>query len=64
MLKLIAKLKISTPELGWEAKVGGQASEERASAPIGPCELNDEQKAAYRFDDTSLAIHAGLASKR
>ena len=64
MLKLIEKLTKSTPELGWEAKVGGQASEERASAPIGPCELNDEQKAAYRFDDTSLAIHAGLASKR
>ena len=64
MLKLIEKLTKSTPELGWEAKRGGQASEDRASAPIGPCELNDEMKAAYRFDDTSLAIHAMYASKR
>ena len=64
MLKLIEKLTKATPELGWEAKIGGQASEDRASAPIGPCTLNDEMKAAYRFDDTSLAIHAGLASKR
>jgi len=64
MLKLIEKLTKSTPELGWEAKRGGQASEARASAPIGPCELNDEERAAYRFEDTSIATHAMYASKR
>ena len=36
------------------AKRGGQASEDRSSAPTGPTEVNTENSAAYSFDDTLL----------
>lgn len=62
MLKRLEKLTKATPELDHNAKIGNQASPERASAPTGGTEVNDEEKAAFRFDDTSLAL--GSVGKR
>lgn len=62
MLKLIEKVTKATPELGHNAKIGNQASPDRASAPTGGTKVNDEEQAAYRFDDTSLAL--GSVGKR
>ena len=57
MLKLIEKVTKATPELGHNAKIGNQASPDR-----GGTKVNDEEQAAYRFDDTSLAL--GSVGKR
>ena len=55
LLTAVEKLTKSTPELGSEAKRGNQASEEKNTDPQGGTELmREEDKAAYRFEDTSI----------
>ena len=56
LMRRIEKLTKASPELGTEAKRGNQASPDRASSPIGPCKLNEEEQAAFRFNDGALAL--------
>ncbi len=62
LMRKLEKLTKSSPILDEHSKRGGQASEDRASAPTGPTEVNTENTAAYSFDDTSLAL--GMVGKR
>ena len=62
LMRKLEKLTKSSPILDEHSKLGGQASEDRASAPTGPTEVNTENTAAYSFDDTSLAL--GMVGKR
>ena len=62
LLAKLTKLTKASPILDEHSKRGGQASEERSSAPTGPTEVPYEESAAYRFDDTSLAL--GTVGKR
>ena len=63
ILRQLNKLTKATPELGDNAKRGGQASPERSSDPSskhyedGPGRIEDQ--AAYRFGDTSVLVEAG-----
>lgn len=64
ILRQLNKLTKATPELGDNAKRGGQASPERSSDPSskhyedGPGRIEDQ--AAYRFGDTSVLVEAGV----
>lgn len=62
MMRKLEKLTKSNPELGNEAKRGGQASPDRASAPTGATDIREEEKAPWMFEDTSLAL--GIVGKR
>ncbi len=62
LLAKLTKLTKASPILDEHSKRGGQASEERSSAPTGPTEVRYEDSAGYRFDDTSLAL--GIVGKR
>ena len=63
-MRQLNKLTKATPELGDNAKRGGQASPERSSDPSskhyedGPGRIEDQ--AAYRFGDTSVLVEAGV----
>ena len=57
LLNLLNKVKKAPPELEWEAKRGNQASDSLGTSPTGPTEVNTEEQAIYRFDDTSLAMN-------
>ena len=56
LLSRLEKLTKASPILDEHSKRGGQASEERSSAPTGPTKVRVEDSAGYRFDDTSLAL--------
>ena len=62
LMDKLERLAKASPVLDEHAKLGGQASEDRSSAPTGPTEVNTENSAAYSFDDTSLAL--GIVGKR
>jgi hypothetical protein len=62
LMRRIEKLTKASPELGSESKVGNQASPDRASSPTGGTKLNDEEQAAFRFNDGALAL--ALVGKR
>ena len=62
LMRKLEKLTKSNPELGNEAKRGGQASPDRASAPTGATDIREEEKAPWMFEDTSLAL--GIVGKR
>lgn len=54
LAKIIEGLKKSPPVFDENAKRGNQASPERASAPGDESLEREEDKSAYRFEDTSL----------
>lgn len=58
----IDKLTKATPELEENAKRGAPAG--GTSDPTGPTELNDEERAQYRFGDTSINTVVGITGKR
>ena len=64
LMRKLEKLTKASPVFDENSKRGGQASEERSSAPTGPTEVNVEDSAGYRFDDTSLALETGIVGKR
>jgi hypothetical protein len=64
ILRQLNKLTKATPELGDNAKRGGQASPERSSDPSEKHFERKEDQAAYRFTDTSVAVEAGIVGKR
>jgi hypothetical protein len=64
LMRKLEKLTKSPPIFDENSKRGNQASEERSSAPTGPTEVNVEDSAGYRFDDTSLALETGIVGKR
>ena len=57
LLSRLEKLTKASPILDEHSKKGGQASEERSSAPTGMTEVRVEDSAGYFFDDTSLNGH-------
>jgi hypothetical protein len=57
LMRKLEKITKSSPILDEHSKRGGQASEERASAPTGPTKVREEDSAGYRFDDTSLVFN-------
>lgn len=59
LIEKVEKLTKATPELGNEAKRGSPAG--GSSDPQGGTELNDEERAQYRFEDPTIA---GITSKR
>ena len=63
LLQRLNKLTKATPELGNEGKVGAVVSGHESSAPTGPTETNEEDK-AYRFVDMALAQEMGLVGKK
>lgn len=54
----------SSPENDHQSKRGAQASPERASDPTGPTEVRDEERAAWRFEDPTTLLTAGVVGKR
>ena len=68
LLDKLNKLTKAGVELGAEAKRGAQASPERSSDNAakhyndGPGRVEDQ--AAYRFEDTSTMLEAGVVGKR
>jgi len=64
LVKIIEGLKKSPPVFDENAKRGGQASPERASAPGDESLEREEDKSAYRFEDTSIPLVTGVVGKR
>lgn len=54
----------ASPENDNQSKRGAQASPDRASDPTGPTEVRDEERAAWRFEDPSTLLAAGVVGKR
>ena len=63
LVQMLDKLKKSTPEVDYKAKRGSNANEERATAPTGPTEVREEDK-AYRFTDLSSGNNGHLVGKK
>ena len=57
LLAKLTKLTKASPILDEHSKKGGQASEERSSAPTGGTKVKVEDSAGYRFCDTSQNGH-------
>ena len=64
LLDKLNKLTKSGVELGDEAKRGAQASPDRSSDPSEKNFERKEDQAAYRFEDTSTMLEAGIVGKR
>lgn len=64
ILRQLNKLTKATPELGDNAKRGGQASPERSSDPAEKHFERKEDQAAFRFGDTSIMSEIGVVGKR
>ena len=64
LLRRLEKVTKATPELGDNAKRGGQASPDRSSDPSEKHFERKEDQAAFRFGDTSIMSEIGVVSKR
>lgn len=64
LVKIIEGLKKSPPVFDENAKRGGQASPERASSTADKHLEREEDKPAYRFEDTSIPLVTGVVGKR
>ena len=64
LVKIIEGIKKSPPVFDENAKRGGQASPERASSTADKHLERDEDKPAYRFEDTSIPLVTGVVGKR
>jgi len=64
LLRRLEKVTKATPELGDNAKRGGQASPDRSSDPSEKHFERKEDQAAFRFGDTSIMSEIGVVGKR